>query len=328
MHLIKPTIVSFALISLSLLAGCANDKSVRAQAVSGHTELSPAVVNDPQINSYLQSIGQRIIASAREFDAAHQGPKSHFDKKQNANWMFTNNMQFHLVNSKTLNAFTTGGEHMYIYNALFQMCKNEDELAAVMAHEYAHVYSRHVQRGENRQTFLQGSATVLGAAGQYEGGQLGSAISQLGPAGVQLIGLGYTRGQEDEADAWGFQFYSRAGWDPNHFADFFKDMIAAGYDTGSEYTSDHPKLSIRVANTAQRVKQLGDTSKYRKPPIADPAQFAQLKQQAQADCSRQPTSDELMKAKALLASFASCVAPNDNQPEQVQVKQALAAKKK
>ena len=43
-------------------------------------------------------------------------------------------------NSKTINAFTTGGHYVYIYDALFQMCKNEDELAAVMAHEYGHIH--------------------------------------------------------------------------------------------------------------------------------------------------------------------------------------------
>jgi len=46
-------------------------------------------------------------------------------------------LQVHLVNSKTLNAFTTGGNHMYIYNQLFQEARSEDELAGVMSHEYA-----------------------------------------------------------------------------------------------------------------------------------------------------------------------------------------------
>ena len=64
-------------------------------------------------------------------DRDHKGPKSHFTD-EDRDWMFSKKMEFHFVNSKTLNAFTTGGEHMYIYNELFKQCKSEDELAAVM----------------------------------------------------------------------------------------------------------------------------------------------------------------------------------------------------
>src|SRR5262245_12914041 len=112
--------------------GCANDRSVIDQAESMHGELQKAVINDPQLSNYLQQVGDRIIDAAKEADRAHVGPKSHFDKNQQDAWMFSQQMQFHFVNSKTLNAFTTGGEHMYIYNQLFQECQSEDELAAVM----------------------------------------------------------------------------------------------------------------------------------------------------------------------------------------------------
>src|SRR5205085_11668751 len=104
-------------------------------------------------------------------DEQHVGPKSHFDEKQKQQWMFSQNMRFHFVNSKTLNAFTTGGEHMYIYNELFQECKSEDELAAVMSHEYAHVYCRHVQKGMKNQYTALAAAAALAGVGYVAGGQ-------------------------------------------------------------------------------------------------------------------------------------------------------------
>src|SRR5206468_6585679 len=118
---------------------------------------------------YLQNVGDRIISSANELDKQGFGPASH--KTGDNSWMFSNKMQFHFVNSKTVNAFTTGGEHMYVYNALFQMCKSEDELAAVMSHEYAHVYCRHVQAGTNRQYAQLGAAGAAAVAGYAIGGQ-------------------------------------------------------------------------------------------------------------------------------------------------------------
>src|SRR5262245_47308983 len=122
----------------SAMTGCASDRSVISQANQEHNALKPAVMNDEELSTYLQSIGDRIIVAATEVDGQHFRPKAH--REEDNAWMFGQGMKFHFVNSKTLNAFTTGGEHMYIYNELFQKCRSEDELAAVMAHEYAHVY--------------------------------------------------------------------------------------------------------------------------------------------------------------------------------------------
>src|SRR5262245_7725600 len=154
-------------------------------------------------------------------------------------------MKFHFVNSKTLNAFTTGGEHMYIYTQLFEECQSEDELAAVMAHEYGHVYARHVAKGMNRQMTLMGAALGAGAAGYAYGGKEHGAQYAALAAGAtgglgQFMVMGYTRGDEAEADKLGFDFYTRAGWDPKKFGDFFQHMIDKGLDSTPEMASDHP----------------------------------------------------------------------------------------
>src|SRR4051812_20226989 len=224
-------LLAVALLLLLAAAGCANDQKVMAVADQMHTGLEPAVMHDPELSAYLQKVGDRIIDAARQLDKEGYGPESH--KSGENGWMFSDKMHFYFVNSKTLNAFTTGGDHMYIYNELFQQCKTEDELAAVMAHEYGHVYARHVQKGMNRQMGFMGVGVLAGAAGyliggkesgqQYAGTAAGaaSALSQVG-------GMYYTRGDEAEADHLGFNFYAHAGWDPNHFADFFQHMIDLG----------------------------------------------------------------------------------------------------
>ena len=182
--------------------------------------------------------------------------------------MFDQPMYFHLVNSKTLNAFTTGGHHVYVYNALFQMCKTEDELAAVMSHEFAHIYCRHVQQGNNRQTFITGVGYAAAGAGYVAGGQQnGSAYASTASndtlKAAQFVGMKYTRTDEAEADEWGFQFYCRAGWDPNQFRTFFQRMVDAGYDKTPAIQSDHPTLASRVKLADQRAatwtKNHGDT---------------------------------------------------------------------
>jgi predicted Zn-dependent protease len=225
----KPKAISRGIVVLALFAftslgvGCASDKAVISQANQAHTGLQPAVMTDAELSGYIQRVGDRIIAAAKELNAQGYGPQGKEDKA----WMFSKDMQFHFVNSKTLNAFTTGGEHMYIYTELFQQAKTEDELAAVMSHEFAHVYGRHVQKGMNRQYTI-----LAAAAGGGRGGDTGGREGARRPIrrlrrgrrgdGGQFVGMSYTRGDEAEADKLGFAFYTHAGWDPNKFGDFFR----------------------------------------------------------------------------------------------------------
>jgi predicted Zn-dependent protease len=296
-----------------------------AVANTVHTGVTPAVMEDAELHAYLQKIGDRIIQVATEMDQEGYGPETHTDADDNS-WMFSDKVEFYLVNSKTQNAFTTGGEHMYIYNELFLNCKSEDELAAVMAHEYAHIYARHVKNSMDRQMGQSVATGVVGAGAGvavfFFGGGLESAFSTgKHAAGVassagKYVGMGFSRGDENEADAIGFAFYTRAGWDPERFADFFKHMIEAGYDGMSEMTSDHPKLSTRVANTEKRVAELPpDADQWRKPPIADAQQFAALQQRAAQLARTLPNDEAVQKAQVMLASFPSCVARSD-QPGQ------------
>ena len=113
-------VIVSSLVLLGLLAGgCATDQSVISNANQMNTQLKPAIIEDPELAGYLQKVGDRIIGSARDLDKQGFGPASH--KKESATWMFDKGgMQFHFVNSQTINAFTTGGNHMYIYTALFQ----------------------------------------------------------------------------------------------------------------------------------------------------------------------------------------------------------------
>ncbi len=170
---------------LVLAGGCTSDRQVISQATQLHGGLQPAVISDPDLSTYLQTVGDRIIAVARELDQQHYGPDAHFS--QDSSWMFTNSMKFHFVASNELNAFTTGGEHMYIYTQLFDTCRSEDELAAVMAHEFAHVYSRHVQKGMNRQYAILGASAAAGGAGYAAGGKEHATEYALTFAGAAAV---------------------------------------------------------------------------------------------------------------------------------------------
>jgi predicted Zn-dependent protease len=338
-HPTRPRIllIAPALAVLSFLAtGCANDKQVISQANQFHSNLEPAVIKDAELTRYIQTVGDRVIAAAQELDKQGFGPASH--KKEDASWMFARGgMQFHFVNSKTINAFTTGGNHMYVYTELFQKCDTEDELTAVMAHEFAHVYARHVQKGMNRQVVTMLGAAGVGAAGYAAGGkehgqQYAGAAAGLAAMAGQYFGMSYTRADEDEADRLGFQFYARAGWDPDRFADFFRKMISMGMDTQNEAASDHPSLKSRVEKSVQRAKNLPpEASRWRQQPVAGPSQLRQLQRRAADLATRMPNDQQIQQSQELLAALPrSCLTPRDQalpdqQAAQVDLIQKLQA---
>ena len=310
------TLCATALVVID--AGClASDKQVVQQASAFNDGIKPAEIRNAQINPYLQQIGDRIVAVAKKMDAQGVGPKTHFAKGDRS-WMFQD-LHWELVNSKTINAFTTGGHYVYIYDALYQMCKNEDELAAVMAHEYGHIYCRHVQKGTGRQEALAVASLVAGGAGYVAGGsangsQYAQSAMQLAQKGGGFLEMGYTREDEAQADEYGFIFYTQAGWPPEHFADFFKDMIAAGYDTKSAMTSDHPTLASRVEAADKRVAALDKqkVAQLRRPEIADPQQFELNKRAALAASQGMPNDQQVLQAKNLLQALPrSCWVPGE-----------------
>ena len=300
--------------------GCTTtDRQIIGQANQFHEGLEPAVMEDAELSGYLQKVGDRIIASAEELDKQGYGPTSH--KKENASWMFERGgMKFHFVNSKTLNAFTTGGNHMYIYTELFQQCKTEDELAAVMAHEFAHVYARHVQQGTDRQMRTMLAAAGLGAAGYAAGGkehgqQYGGALAGVAALAGNYLGMSFTRKDENEADRVGFQFYTRAGWDPAKFDDFFQTMIDKGLDKTPEAVSDHPSLASRVESTRKRVANLPrEADSWRRQPVAGEREFRQLQARAAQVGRNMPTDQSLAGSQELLRAMPrSCLTPRDQE---------------
>jgi predicted Zn-dependent protease len=317
------------------VVGCAptTDKAVRGQAEQFQGSLAPAEVQDSQVNNYLAQIGQRIVKSGRDLDAQKVGPKAHFDKKESEDWMFSD-IQFHLVNSKTLNAFTTGGNHVYIYNQLLQLCENEDQLAAVMSHEYAHIYCRHVQEGGNRQIMAALPALLLGGAGYLVGGkEHGAEYAQLGAGagavGGQIGAAHFSRGDEDQADEYGQKFYAHAGWDPRHFGDFFAVMAKKAPESTPEFLSDHPSLVNRVQTAQKRAPALENNyQRNQQPPILSPDQFALMKQRAQQAAARTPDDKSLQNTKQLLAALPrSCLYEEDpNPPDAKQAQQEIQRK--
>lgn len=204
------------------------------------------ILDDPLIDGYLQNLGFRLAARSDR-------PRQSFT--------------FFMVNSRDINAFATLGGYIGVNAGLFLTAESEDEVAAVMSHEIAHVTQRHVLRSvetaqrESIPILLATLGTMIAA--QQAGGD-GDATQAALIGGLSLMQqrqINYTRSNESEADRVGIQTLSRAGYDPIAMADFFSRMERSargnqgGYNA-PEYLRSHPVNSTRISEAKDRARHL------------------------------------------------------------------------
>jgi predicted Zn-dependent protease len=249
----KPLLL--ALTTATLVAACATTTSPtgrtqRVGAVSqeqlnqlGAEAFAEAKAKLPQSTNAQQTSYVRCVVNAvvRELPANAQG-----------GW------EVALFADNSPNAFALPGGKVGINTGIFSVAKNQDQLAAVIAHEIGHVISRH---HDERITGQMGAQTGLGILGALIGSRYGqgaaNTVSQVGGAAAQgLILLPNNRTQESEADVVGQQLMARAGFDPRQAVNLWENMISASGSRAPEFLSTHPDPRSRLDELARRAGTL------------------------------------------------------------------------
>ena len=156
------------------------------------------------------------------------------------------------------NAFVLPGGKVGIYTGLFNVARNQDQLAAVIAHEIGHVVAHHHNERITRQAGASGVVQLIGGLlGSRFGSGVGNAAVQggsiLAQTGFLLPG---SRTQETEADVVGQQIMAQAGFDPRAAVNLWENMIEAGGSRPPEWLSTHPDPSERIGELRSRAAGL------------------------------------------------------------------------
>ncbi len=167
-----------------------------------------------------------------------------------------------LFNNDSPNAFALPGGKVGVYTGIFKVARNQDQLAAVIAHEIGHVIAHHHDERVTRQTGAQAGLGIIGAlVGSQYGSGAAQATQQLGGAAVQAAFLlPNNRVQESEADVVGQRLMAQAGFDPRQAVDLWQNMIGASGGGGQpEWLSTHPDPQARIAELRSRAGGLMPT---------------------------------------------------------------------
>lgn len=198
------------------------------------------LVEDPTINEYVNRVGQNLV---RNSDA-----KVPFTIK--------------VVDSDEINAFALPGGFFYVNTGLVLAADDESELAAVMAHEIAHVTARHGTENASKAQLVNIASIPL----IFLGGVAGFGIRQAAGFLIPMQFLQFTRKAESEADYLGVQYLYKTGYDPGAAVSFFEKLQAkesAKPGSVSKMFSTHPPTGDRIESTKKDIEAvLPDREEY------------------------------------------------------------------
>lgn len=154
-----------------------------------------------------------------------------------------------LVESREVNAFAVPGGPMYFYTGLLDLAESDDEIASVLGHEASHIVRRHsatqISDAQTKQSIL---AILSAASRNRDADKIATGVAVL----QNIKDLGFSRGDESEADAWGFKYLVAAGYKPEAMATFFRKMGQKSGGGGPEWLSSHPVTTRRVQEAEKR----------------------------------------------------------------------------
>lgn len=158
---------------------------------------------------------------------------------------------FLILDSPEINAFAAPGGLIFISRGMLRCCGSEDAVAAVLAHEIAHIQLRHGLQAIDKSRVTE-ALTTLGAEGAKSyGGQNLADLTKVFEGSISdvtstLVNNGYSRGFEREADAAAITILNRVGYDPNGLIAMLTEMEKHLKPGGLDFAKTHPSPRSRI----------------------------------------------------------------------------------
>jgi predicted Zn-dependent protease len=191
--------------------------------------------DDPIVSEYVNRVGQNLV---RNSDARYA-------------------FQFRLIDDDTPNAFALPGGFVFVNTGLIKIADEEDEFAAAVAHEVAHVAARHMTRQATKAQLA--SMLNLPASVALGGGWGGLAGRQAMGLAFSPVFMRFSRGEESEADYLGVQYMYAAGYDPTGAISIFEkleSMRRTNPGFVGRMLSSHPLDADRINRTQSEIERI------------------------------------------------------------------------
>jgi predicted Zn-dependent protease len=170
------------------------------------------------------------------------------------NDMRAQNWEIVVFESDQVNAFALPGGKIGVYTGLLKVAENQEQLAAVIGHEIAHVIAGHSNERLSTNQALQ-TVLALGDAGMKAYGvKYQQELMTAFGLGAQFgVALPFSRAHESESDIIGLELMSNAGFEPRQAVNLWQNMAAAGSGGTPEFMSTHPLPETRIKDLREKM---------------------------------------------------------------------------
>jgi|HubBroStandDraft_4_1064222.scaffolds.fasta_scaffold00002_264 predicted Zn-dependent protease len=227
--MLRRTVPFLAILSLLSAAfpAPASAMSTQAEIAAGQAEdqqivASSVIETDPLLNAYVQGIAGNLWNQVQRKDVPYS---------------------VKVIKDAQINSFATMGGFVYINEGLVDFVQSDDELASVIGHETGHIERRHVITTNSKAEILN---ILFGIASIFS-----PIIYEFGGLAEAGLMAKIERGDELQADRYGLQLMSRAGYDPESMVTMMAHLGVLQEehsDAVSKYLEDHPDPAARVAH--------------------------------------------------------------------------------
>jgi len=182
-------------------------------------------VQDQQLQTYIDQVGQRIAKVSHMADYG---------------------FSYKAIDHNSVNAFALPGGYIYITTGLLRQMNNESQLAAVLAHETAHVTARHIANQITRDMMINIGLTAASYKVPSGGMKIASIVAQL-------ESMSFTRTQEKQADSVGLDYMVKAGYTPSGMVETMEILQKQSESRTIEFLSTHPSPENRIELIKQHI---------------------------------------------------------------------------
>lgn len=205
--------------------------------------------DNAKVNDYLNTLGQSL-ATASKIPDTFGG--------------------YHFLATETaeISAFAAPGGLILVSRGLLKCCKNENELAAVLAHEIAHIQERHgvraIKKGRMTSSLVKTASKTVQAMTDSDVGQLAGAFEDcVNDIASTLVNGGYSKANEFEADAGAVEIMKAIGYNPVALRDMLQEMEKR-VKPEAGFGKTHPPAKDRIKKIEGLVKGAA--------PVSEPAE--------------------------------------------------------
>jgi len=183
------------------------------------------------------------------------------------------NINMHIVNDKSFNAFVIDGQNMFIHVGAMTKSETPNQLIGVIAHEAGHIAGGHLARLKVQISRMQSAALIMNligigamiggavSGGGNDVGEAGAAVLYGGSSIIQRSLLSYRRAEESAADQAAVSYLNRTKQSVRGMLETFRhfaDQSLGSVNFIDPYIQSHPMPQARIA----QLRDLAERSAY------------------------------------------------------------------